>query len=326
MNENGHFVISLDFELMWGVRDKVTIDDYGNNIKAVWEVIPKLLSSFKSYEAKATFATVGLLFSRNKGELNQFSPELKPSYTNTNLSPFNGHFEQIGNHQEEDPYHYCIKLIEAVKEAPEHELGSHTFSHYYCIEPGQTVQHFKADLQAAKAISEKEGITLTSLVFPRNQFNQTYLRCCAEEGIITYRGNEKAWYYQPESGGNGSLFKRGMRLLDSYINISGHNIYSMESLQSSFPINIPASRFLRPFSTRLKGFEKKRLNRILKSMTAAAKEKKIYHLWWHPHNFGANMDDNFAFLTNILEHYQNLNEQYGFESITMSNLANKIQA
>src|SRR5450631_2733915 len=31
----GAFVISLDFELMWGVRDKRTIADYGRNILGV---------------------------------------------------------------------------------------------------------------------------------------------------------------------------------------------------------------------------------------------------------------------------------------------------
>lgn len=34
----GAFVISLDFELMWGVRDKRTIADYGRNILGVRRV------------------------------------------------------------------------------------------------------------------------------------------------------------------------------------------------------------------------------------------------------------------------------------------------
>ena|GEM_PF-6961988 len=58
-------------------------------------------------------------------------------------------------------------------------------------------------------------------------------------------------------------------------------------------------------------------------MTYAAKHNKVYHLWWHPHNFGINQDQNFAFLEKILKHYDYLNKRYGFFSITMSDLATK---
>jgi len=39
---HGNFVVSLDFELMWGVRDIVTIRQYGKNIAGVHTVIPKV--------------------------------------------------------------------------------------------------------------------------------------------------------------------------------------------------------------------------------------------------------------------------------------------
>jgi len=42
MNHGGTFVISLDFELLWGVRDKRTVADYGANILGVRRVIPAI--------------------------------------------------------------------------------------------------------------------------------------------------------------------------------------------------------------------------------------------------------------------------------------------
>jgi hypothetical protein len=63
---HGKFVISLDFELMWGMRDKHTVETYGKNIAAVHEIIPKLLEKFNSYNIKATFATVGFCFLKIK--------------------------------------------------------------------------------------------------------------------------------------------------------------------------------------------------------------------------------------------------------------------
>jgi len=39
----GKLVISFDFELFWGMRDKKTIAQYGANILGVQQVIPRLL-------------------------------------------------------------------------------------------------------------------------------------------------------------------------------------------------------------------------------------------------------------------------------------------
>lgn len=59
---HGKFVISLDFELMWGVRDKKSKELYGEQILGVHQVIPKLLEIFTIYGVEATFSTVGFLF------------------------------------------------------------------------------------------------------------------------------------------------------------------------------------------------------------------------------------------------------------------------
>ena len=57
-------------------------------------------------------------------------------------------------------------------------------------------------------------------------------------------------------------------------------------------------------------------------MTYAAKRNETYHLWWHPHNFGANINENFKNLETIFKTYQKLNEIHNFQSITMTNLKN----
>ena len=31
-------------------------------------------------------------------------------------------------------------------------------------------------------------------------------------------------------------------------------------------------------------------------MRKAARERRIYHLWWHPHNFGADIEESMAIL------------------------------
>ena len=90
--QKGLFLISLDFELMWGVRDKRTIKNYGENIRGVRKVIPALLHLFESYHIEATFATVGFLFARNKQELLQFASSTLPHYLLKRYSPYENHY------------------------------------------------------------------------------------------------------------------------------------------------------------------------------------------------------------------------------------------
>lgn len=319
---NGKFVISLDFELMWGVRDKLTIESYGNNIIGVQEVIPRLLTIFDHFKINATFSTVGFLFVNNKEELLKNLPNIYPEYIDKNLSPYNGYIENLT--MDNDNYHFATNLIKLVQEFPNQEIGTHTFSHYYCLEPGQTIDAFKADIKQAIEIAKKHKIEIKSLIFPRNQFNNDYLKVCSDLGIICYRGNENSYLYQAKSGNQENIFRRILRIADTYINISGQNCYTDAFLKQNYPINIPSSRFLRPYSKKLSFLEKLRLNRIKNGMTYAAKNNQTYHLWWHPHNFGINQNKNFDFLNKILNHYQFLNLKYNFQSITMTNLANDI--
>lgn len=322
--ETGNFVVSLDFELMWGVRDKKSIAQYGQNIKGVQRVIPQLIKLFDYYKVKATFATVGFLFFENKDELLAGLPARKPNYSLSSLSPYSGYFDQIGENAEVDCFHYAAHLIREIQKSSQHEIGTHTFSHYYCLEDGQMPDDFREDLLSASSVAAKAGIEVTSLVFPRNQFNDEYLQICADTGIICYRGNEQSWLYKPRVAGEETLLQRALRLADSYINISGHNCYSDEYMIKQYPVNIPASRFLRPFNKMLKPLEFIRLHRIKSGMTYAAKNNLTYHLWWHPHNFGVNQHENFLFLENVLKHFERLNKKYSYQSRTMSSLANEL--
>ncbi|HWP46788.1 MAG TPA: polysaccharide deacetylase family protein [Candidatus Limnocylindrales bacterium] len=319
---NGIFVISLDFELYWGVRDRKTLESYKENLLGVRSVIPRLLELFEEYSIHATWATVGFLFFENRDELLRGLPVKKPAYVNSKLCPYE-EIHQIGWNEEEDPFHYAPSWIRLISSFPYQEIGSHTFSHYYCLEQGQDIEAFKDDLSAAIKAAGNYSLELKSLVFPRNQFNGEYLSVCKEMGIKAYRGNENSWIYRPRSREEESLLRRVLRFIDAYVNISGHNSYSMGTLGSTLPCNIPSSRFLRPYSHRLKVLEPLRLRRILSDLTYAARRRWIYHLWWHPHNFGIHLEENLSFLRKILDHFLSLKEAYGMESLNMGELAQR---
>jgi peptidoglycan/xylan/chitin deacetylase (PgdA/CDA1 family) len=320
--EKGLLVISLDFELMWGVWDVTSIQQYGPNITGVKKVIPQLLDIFNFYNVKATFATVGFLFTQNKEELLNACPPIKPAYSNPEYNVYLKELSKTGNNELDDAYHFGSSLFEQIKKSP-HEIGSHSFSHYYCLEEGQTDEQFNADIEAAVKIAVVKNMQVTSFVFPRNQVNKDYLAVLKNNGFTAYRGNPDSWIYKPRKFLAEILLIRLLRLLDTYLPISGYNTHRIHKY-ADLPVNIPASRFLKPYSPALKWFENIRLHRIKKEMFKAAERKEIYHLWWHPHNFGINIEKNFSFLREILEHYKMLEKKFGFKSVTMHEAADLI--
>lgn len=316
---HGAFIISLDFELYWGVRDTRDLETYGRNILGVRQAIPAMLDLFDRYGIKATFATVGFLFCSGKDELMKSLPNSFPTYRNAALSPYNGYFDNLGSSEMADPYHFGNSLIRMIMKRKQHEIATHTHSHYYCLEEGQTAEQFRDDLRASKKIAETMGVEFNSIVFPRNQYDGDYLDSCKREGITAFRGNEQSWLYEPRNRGSESMLRRAFRLLDSYINITGFHTYSPTVVNGL--CNIPSSRFLRPYSNKIAVLEPLRLFRIKKQMTVAAKRKQIFHLWWHPHNFGINLEENLSFLEKILQHYKVLHQSQNFTSMTMNEVA-----
>lgn len=322
----GTLVISLDFELMWGMRDKRDLSGYMDNFLGVREALPLMLDAFDEHGVKATFATVGLLFFGDKDAMMAGLPSVRPSYTNTRLSPYTAHFGHVGPNEEADPYHFGASLIRLIQQHPAHEVACHTFSHYYCLESGQTEEEFEADLEAAHKAAKAMGVELKSLVFPRNQFNPRYLAICHKQGIRAFRGNESNWLHEARSGEQESLLRRGFRLLDTWLDLTGPNCHAMPRAIAGMPVDIPASRFLRPWSPRFSLLEGLRIKRITKAMDHAARTGTIFHLWWHPHNFGAHTGRNMAFLRQVLGHFKRLQQEYGMQSLTMAEVAKKAKA
>lgn len=319
MNIEASFIISLDFELMWGVKDSRTISGYGRNIVGVREAIPAMLQLFQRYGIKATWATVGFLLFESKESLLNAIPSCLPTYDDARLNPY-AMFESIGQSEHDDPYHFGLSLAKEIVGSSGMELASHTFSHYYCLEPGQTIEQFRADLKASKAaIRAVSGTEPISVIFPRNQVNRGYLSICNELGFRAYRGVKSSFIYSPSS--QNSVVKRAFRLMDSYVPITGCSDLG-PSLEHEI-INVPASLFLRPYSQKLRALHRVHLARIKREMEMAAKLGGAFHLWWHPHNFGVMLNENMFFLEDILTHFKHLEASYGMKSITMGEAALK---
>ena len=313
---NSKFVISLDFELLWGVFDVVDYSSKKQYFRQTRDVVPEILNLFDQYDVHATWATVGMLFNKDWEEWENNIPKVLPNYNKQELSAYN--FGKSIKSSSTEEYCFAPKLIQEIVQTPGQELATHTYSHYYCLEEGQTAESFDKDLEIAVAVASAIDVKLKSLVFPRNQFAPDYLQICNKHGIKNVRTNPKSWYWK-DANSNSVLDKLG-RTGDAYFNL-GKKSYPENHLYRIHdqPLEQKASRFFRPVEGN-KYLRKLKIKRILSEMEWAAKNDEVYHLWWHPHNFGNLPEESMIDLKIILNHFKLLKSKYNFESVNMAEL------
>lgn len=312
----GIFNISLDFELHWGRFDKIVLDEknrsYFDNTRAMF---PEMVGLFLEQEVHVTWAIVGMLYHSDAAAWRNHLPDVLPQYANKDVSSYEW-VKRNGLKEPADPYHFAPDLIKLIETHSFFEMATHTYSHYYCQEEGQTAESFRSDLTVAIKVAMQRGHLLKSLVFPRNQFNAEYLNICSEMGIEVVRSNPSNWYWdanRPES-----MLKKIFRTGDAYAGILGNkNVAIHQLIANSSPMQLPASRLYRAWTSKSEWLNQLKLCRILNEMTDAARTGSYYHLWWHPHNFGWHPKECLKELRLILQHYKTLEKNYGFMSLTM---------
>ncbi len=315
----GKMVISLDFELFWGLLEEMALEDYQDHVLGGRAAIPRLLKLFEQYDIHATWATVGFMFAENYEELKQYFPEEKPTYAKEGLSPYD-YFVKIGEDEASAPCFYAPSLIRLVSQAPGQEIGSHTFSHYYCRENGQTVEQFAADMRAAKEIAADHGYDLTSVILPRNQCEPEYTRVFRELGFTAYRDEEDDWIHDRIKW---FPLLRIFRLLDVYLPLTGQGVHKPRKEDGVW--NFVGSGMFKPIRPALKFLEGAKVRRIKARMRHAAKNDLVFHMWWHPHNIGVMTEEYLAQLEEIFRYYHKLKTEYGMESLNMGELAGQLE-
>jgi peptidoglycan/xylan/chitin deacetylase (PgdA/CDA1 family) len=265
-------VLSLDFELRWGVHDVcgLDIDAYRGNLEAEREVIPELLQLFAAHGLRATWAAVGAIGCNSWDDYFSRAPQA-PKYANSA-------FAVKPQYADLDPkglLHFAPDLMRAILDTPGHALGTHTFSHLFLRERGVTRQDAAADLAAAKNLHrERFGSFPLSLVFPRNQ--PAFIDVVRASSIKVWRGNAVPWYYDCEDSEHSGPLPRALKLIDAF------NPLTRRAAPLSEDMN-RASLFLRlNLPTAVWTLHLHRIRKQLDSLRAG----EVFHIWFHPHNLG----------------------------------------
>jgi peptidoglycan/xylan/chitin deacetylase (PgdA/CDA1 family) len=318
--QQGALVISLDFELHWGVRDVYPAQSrYTGNLLGAREAIPRMLDIFTAYEVGATWATVGFLFAESREELEAHHPRVRPTYVDPRLDPY---AEPVGSGEKQDPLHFAPSLIQAIRDTPAQEVATHTYSHYYALEPGSNVEGFRYDLASATALAGARGVEVRSIVMPRNQWNPSLAPVLSKAGIRCYRGNQPGWMYRAGPLGDEGMIRRSARFVDAHLPLVSWSGARWEEIRPGQGLcNVPASGFLRSVGAGTRLDTERRAARIKQAMKQAARSGRLFHLWWHPHNFGRDTPENLGMLRDLLDHFRRLRDEEGMRSLTMCEAA-----
>jgi peptidoglycan/xylan/chitin deacetylase (PgdA/CDA1 family) len=314
----GIFTVSLDFELHWGVYDKRDRQAREACYKNTLRVVPQMLELFAKYDVHVTWATVGSLFADDQQEWETMAPAIEPDFVDEKYSAY----KWARTHSLSSQYkwaHFAPEEVASIMKYPGQELATHTFSHYYCLEQQREQMAFDADLKAVGKAAKKFNAPMRSLVFPRNQFNPGYLKTCYDNGIKTVRTNPSVWFWDPVTDGGAGLLRRVFRSADAYIQVGKRTSYPLSDVKvlPGEPLQLAASRFLRPWSPKSELVNKIRLRRAMQEIRIAAQRKEVYHLWWHPENFGDYPEQNLKDLEKLLVQYKKCKEKYGMTSWNM---------
>ena len=305
---------------MWGLTGWTPkqISGYLAHIYGSLAALDKILETFNRYDIKCTVACVGAMNCRSVEDMRQKIPARCPSYQEPLFSSYRSLLPEIGTRYEESLF-FCREMLKKLSENPRVEMASHTFSHYYCMEFGQTVEEFEEDIRLAVEEMKEYGRPKT-VIFPRNQVSEEYLAVCRKYGFTHYRGNPDDFLYRSNRTQPRFSLKGALRLLDTYVPLSGHNCYVRDNPDGNVLRNVPGSRFFRSYSRHLSLLEPLRIHRVKSSMRYAARKGLVYHLWWHPHNFGVNTEENIKQLQDICLYYKRLQERYSYRSCFISEI------
>jgi peptidoglycan/xylan/chitin deacetylase (PgdA/CDA1 family) len=313
------FVISVDTELAWNSLHYPSIPPETVSTEragAERRIVEGLLQLFAKHDIKATWAVVGHLFlgeCRREGGV--VHPEIvRPGYRWLDRDWFD---PDPGADLATEPMWYGTDIVDMIKNAtPTQEIGSHSFSHLIVGDPDCSEEAFRSDLVACREVARETGVELRSFVYPRNTIG--HLDVLPEQGFRAYRGLRPAAF---ADRGNG--VRRLMRALDKVTPLEGSNVLP-EPVGALW--NIPATNLFAPFDRArymplsVWGWQQSR------RLRHAARNRGLFHLWFHPHNLLDEPETALGTLEKILVTANELRGHGQLDNLTMTDLSDRLES
>ena len=316
-SSRGAFVLSLDFELIWGTLDLFGVDGYGEACRAERAVVfDRLLGLLEEFEISASWLILGHLALESCRAQDGTPPH--PEVERPRHAWVSGDWfaADPGGTETDAPLFLARSLIERIRScAVPQEIGCHSFSHVIYGDIGCSRGAAQSDLRAAVEAFASMGLRPTSFSFPRNRVGHADL--LADHGFRCFRTPEPRWYFDerwPEvvrRGGHlvdvvlarAPALVRPRRREDGVVEIPGSMIYfPMHGLRSKLPLSL-------------------RVARARKGLAAAVDRGSVFHLWTHPTNLADPVEPMFLGLRRILELVRAERDRGVLDVLTMGDVA-----
>ncbi|NOY26870.1 MAG: hypothetical protein GXP62_13445 [Oligoflexia bacterium] len=320
MFDGGVFVLSLDFELVWGSRDLYAdIEPLAKMARLTRDrIFQELLGMLDDNGIIATWATIGHLFLDHASAVDGV---LHPDIVPPDHGPQRGAwFDGVPEGSEaEHPEFYGRSLVLQLRDAGQ-EIGSHSFSHPVFGGPGSSWECAETEVSRCVAEAEKLDIKLESFVFPRNIPGQ--LDVLARHGFTCWRGSELTGYGRWPLP---STLMRGAHLAQVALASCPPTVVPWRDPSGLWCIPASASLLSMDGARRLIPVAR-RVKRCVRGLDRAVSTGQIFHLYLHPINLASSPRRMLDGLAQILMHAVRLRDAGRLEILPMAQVAARAEA
>jgi hypothetical protein len=297
----GVFTLSLDFELIWGRMDLFGPEAFREACERERSLVfDRLLALLDEFEVPATWCVLGHLM---LGSCATVNGRKHPEIVQPRHAWYQGDWfanDPCGDEQA-FPIFYGRSLVERLLgcETPQ-EIGCHSFSHVIFGDNGCSRETADSEVRACVELARELGLSLRSFAFPRNKVG--HLDVLREHGFTCFRGHEPMW-----REGGGVTIRRPPVTLPT---------------RTQGLINIPASMEYAPTHGKRRLIPGPRgMTGALRGVERAVRERRLFHLWFHPTDLANRSESMFEGLRAVFEDVASRRERGELEILPMAELA-----
>lgn len=299
-------IISIDFEMRWGVKHKygLNFEGYKKNLDGCTHVVSEMLDAFKGRNLRATWATVGAIALNGWDDYFRYK---RNDYKFKNISyAFN---EKYCEMDKDGILHFSPTSIRKILNTEGQDLGSHSFTHANFQDPGLSAQNLVDDLKLVeKVFMDKYSFLPVSFVYPFNMIahehylNRTSIKIWRDSNpLINKRVDQMI--------SSGDSF-RALRILDSICSI--HELQKIS--RGVMTVGTFFVRFNLPET-----LWRLHLKKLKKGMEGLKYGEEV-HIWWHPHNVSFDMSIGINRLNQLLDIVAEVSYMNNIRSCNMADL------
>lgn len=286
---------SYDYELAWGTYEMLPASYLRTHVAHANHAALEMLEAHEDAGFAATWGLVGAAIDGSGLESRIAKCEELGAPTALLRAQLSGFSDEEVESVTSIPDEFLARLRKSETQV----AGSHTYSHQYApsAEPGL----LRSDLQLSLSTMQKRQLAPPELLIaPKNLVTPELAGSAAEVGISAVRQNPANSLYrtaESEPSRRTRQLIRYVRFADSFLPASELS-HRFSGTRSALQVS-EGNFFLRPgLNSRLGNLHLRRLTQWLRY---CRREGRTAHIWAHPHNFGADIDQSLAFLERVFE-------------------------